>query len=177
MNPAGPVVPYRPALFLGLGGTGKEVLLRLRRRFYERFRTYDLPFARFLWIDTDMRAVDARGEALKGEYSSVLFQDHERFPLMTTSVGQDLHDIFENPGRWKNIHEWLYESVSQYGRGVKDGAGGVRAIGRLTFLRITRILRWRSPDAFRSSQVRKPYRRLRLFSQNIFYQTSTPKVE
>lgn len=45
----------RPTLFLGLGGTGKEVLLRLRRKFYERWGVTGLPCTSYLWMDTDQR--------------------------------------------------------------------------------------------------------------------------
>ncbi|MCX6625124.1 MAG: hypothetical protein NTY38_29505, partial [Acidobacteria bacterium] len=126
-------IAYRPALFLGLGGTGKEVLLRLRRRFYERFRTVNVPFARFLWVDTDTRAVDARGEKLDEVFSAVGFGPEEQCPLLSGDVGTDMGDIFANPEKWSFIHDWLYEEVDRFGRGIKDGAGGIRAVGRLTF--------------------------------------------
>jgi hypothetical protein len=125
-------IPYRPALFIGLGGTGKEVLLRLRRRFYERFRTTDVPFARFLWVDTDTRAVDARGEKLDEAFSAVSFGPTETVSLLKNTVGTDMADIFDNPEKNAYIHKWLYEEVERFGRAIGDGAGGVRAIGRLT---------------------------------------------
>ncbi len=124
---------YRPVFFLGLGGTGKEVLLRLRLRLYERFRTYDVPFCRFLWADTDLRATGARGEDLSSALASVAFEEHEKFSLLQGSVGRDLNDIFTNPTQWPHIHEWLYPEVQRYGSEIRDGAGGVRAVGRLTF--------------------------------------------
>jgi len=124
---------YRPVLFLGLGGTGKEILLRLRLRMYERFRTYHVPFARFLWIDTDTRATDARGQDLSSALASVGFEEHEKFALLQGTIGKDLNDIFQNPGQWPHIHEWLYPEVRRFGSEIADGAGGVRAVGRLTF--------------------------------------------
>ncbi len=124
---------YRPVFFVGLGGTGKEVLLRLRLRLYERFRTFDVPFCRFLWVDTDLRATGARGEDLSSSLASVAFDEHEKFGLLHGSVGKDLSDIFTNPTQWPHIHEWLYPEVQRYGSEIRDGAGGVRAVGRLTF--------------------------------------------
>src|SRR5579875_3706062 len=124
---------YRPVFFVGLGGTGKEVLLRLRLRLYERFRTFDVPFCRFLWVDTDLRATGARGEDLSSALASVAFDEHEKFGLLHGSVGKDLADIFTNPTQWPQIHEWLYPEVQRYGNEIRDGAGGVRAVGRLTF--------------------------------------------
>lgn len=134
MGPAIPqqTHPIRPTLFLGLGGTGKEVLLRLRRKFYERFRTTGLPCTSYLWIDTDTRDVGARGEKLDEAFAAVGFQETERIPLLTGKVSDNLGDIFTNPERWGYIHDWLYEEVERYGQEISDGAGGVRAIGRLT---------------------------------------------
>ncbi len=124
---------YRPVFFVGLGGTGKEVLLRLRLRLYERFRTFDVPFCRFLWVDTDLRATGARGEDLSSALASVAFDEHEKFGLLHGSVGKDLSDVFTNPTQWPHLHEWLYPEVQRYGSEIRDGAGGVRAVGRLTF--------------------------------------------
>ena len=123
---------YRPVLFLGLGGTGKEILLRLRLRMFERFRTFHVPFARFLWVDTDTRATDARGQDLSSALAAVGFDEHEKFALLQGTVGKDLNDIFQNPGHWPHIHEWLYPEVRRFGAEIADGAGGVRAVGRLT---------------------------------------------
>jgi|SRR5271157_632556 len=125
--------PICPTLFIGLGGTGKEVLLRMRRRFYERFRTTGLPCTRYLWIDTDIRDLGARGESLDEAFAAVSFTDTERVALLNGTVGESVGDIFVNRERWSYIHDWLYEEVERYGTGIKDGAGGVRAVGRLTF--------------------------------------------
>src|ERR1035437_7276495 len=80
--------PIRPTLYIGLGGTGKEVLLRLRRRFYERFRTGVLPCTRFLWMDTDTRDLDARGKAFDAALSSVAFEEQEKVALLNGTVGE-----------------------------------------------------------------------------------------
>lgn len=126
--------PIRPTLYIGLGGTGKEVLLRLRRRFYERFRVGVPPCTRFLWIDTDTRDVDARGEALDAALSAVSFEEPEKVSLLTGTVGKAAVDIFQNKQKWSYIHDWLYEEVQRYGVEIADGAGGVRAVGRLMFM-------------------------------------------
>jgi hypothetical protein len=126
--------PIRPTLYVGLGGTGKEVLLRLRRRFYETFRQGVLPCTRFLWIDTDTRDTDARGEALSSAMNAVAFEDSEKVGLLTGTVGKSAIDIFRNRQKWSYIHEWLYEEVERYGVQIADGAGGVRAVGRLMLL-------------------------------------------
>ncbi len=135
MNPTSKTQqPIRPTLYVGLGGTGKEVLLRLRRRFYERFRVRSLPCTQFLWIDTDIRDCDARGDDLDAAMLAVGFEDQEKVPLLNGTVGEAAIDIFRNRQKWGYIHRWLYEEVERYGRGIADGAGGVRAVGRLMFM-------------------------------------------
>ncbi len=43
----------RPTLVIGLGGLGREVVFRTRRRLYERYRRTSLPVTGFLWVDRD----------------------------------------------------------------------------------------------------------------------------
>jgi uncharacterized membrane-anchored protein YhcB (DUF1043 family) len=126
--------PIRPTLYVGLGGTGKEVLLRLRRRFYERFREGVPPCTRFLWMDTDTRDKDAKGEALDAALSAVGFEEQEKVPLLNGTVGKAAIDIFRNRQKWSYIHDWLYDEVERYGVEIADGAGGVRAVGRLMLM-------------------------------------------
>jgi len=45
----------KPTLLIGLGGTGKEVLLRLRQRFFEKYSIVGFPTMAYLWIDTDVQ--------------------------------------------------------------------------------------------------------------------------
>jgi hypothetical protein len=123
----------RPTLFLGLGGTGKEVLLRLRRKFYERLGVTGLPCTSYLWLDTDTSDKDAKGEPMSDIFSAVAFKPEEQIALLTGNVGGDLADVFKNRQHWQHIHSWLHPQVEQYGAEIADGAGGVRAVGRLTY--------------------------------------------
>src|SRR5579863_6462194 len=123
----------RPTLFLGLGGTGKEVLLRLRRRFYERLGVPGLPCTSYLWLDTDTRDVMAVGEKIDDIYNAVLFAPNEKFGLLSGSVGDDLSNVLNDRAHWPHVHEWVYPQVKSYGTQIRDGAGGVRAVGRLTY--------------------------------------------
>jgi len=122
-----------PTLFIGLGGTGKEVLLRLRRKFYEQLGRPGLPCTSYLWLDTDTRDVMAQGEKMDEIFQSVAFKPHEQIGLLEGSVGTDLAGMFTNRGQWEHIHSWLHPEVERYGAEIADGAGGVRSVGRLTF--------------------------------------------
>jgi len=126
-----------PTLFIGLGGTGKEVLLRLRRKFYERFGRPDLPCVRYLWLDTDTRNLMARGEPIDDIYKAVAFDGRkEQIALLEGTVGSDLVDYLMDTEGNPHIHSWLNaEEVKRFGLQIGDGTGGVRQVGRLTFFR------------------------------------------
>ncbi len=50
---------FRPAVFVGVGGTGGKVLCRLRQLLTDRFGdAAACPALQFLWIDTDVAALD-----------------------------------------------------------------------------------------------------------------------
>ncbi len=55
-DPGGSTVPSHnsPTLLIGLGGLGREVIFRTRRRLYERYRRTELPFVDYLWLDEDI---------------------------------------------------------------------------------------------------------------------------
>lgn len=58
-----------PTLLIGLGGSGKEVLMRLRKRFHDRYITKDPGYARFVFIDTDAQTFvpqEKQNEAFRG---------------------------------------------------------------------------------------------------------------
>jgi hypothetical protein len=123
----------RPTLFIGLGGTGKEVLLRLRRKFYERFGEPGLPCVSYLWLDTDTSDNMAQGEPMDAIFKAVAFEEREQIALLKGKVREDLSRVFLNKGQYPHIHRWLYPEVESFGTEISDGAGGVRAVGRLTF--------------------------------------------
>jgi len=123
-----------PTIFIGLGGTGKEILLRLRRRFYEKWRGQTgLPCMGYLWIDTDSRDVLAMGERIDEIDVELKFEEHEKFGLLQKTVGEDLGPLLRDKKRHSYIHDWLFPEVEQFGCEIGNGAGAVRSIGRLTF--------------------------------------------
>lgn len=125
-----------PTLFIGLGGTGKEILLRVRRRFYENWRVPALPCTRFLWIDADRTNMYVSGEDANALDEQVKFAEHEFIPLLDGPVGRYFADVFENRSKYRHIHEWLStDEVTRFGNRITDGCGGVRCIGRLTYFK------------------------------------------
>ena len=53
---------YVPTLYIGLGGTGKQILLRFRKNLFEQYVNWREEFARFLAIDTDDQPTEAMFE-------------------------------------------------------------------------------------------------------------------
>jgi hypothetical protein len=126
----------RPTVFVALGGTGKEVLLRLRRRIiqadWNRERLHSIsefPVAKFFYFDTDTtegRESD-RAAATDPLYAAVKFAPGETLQK-AVDVAKYQRDLRAHP----HIEEWLPQrDLSRID--ASKGAGQVRAISRLLF--------------------------------------------
>lgn len=119
-----------PTILIGLGGSGKEVLLRLRRRFYERYNVFGFPTMAYLWVDTDTQNTDIDGQALDHIMESVAFQQEER--VNAEIQGGSFKEYFRNQRSSPHIFNWLDQKLAAQGQ-VLNGAGQVRPLGRLAF--------------------------------------------
>ena len=119
-----------PTIVVGLGGTGKEVLLRLRRRFFERYNFFGFPTVGYLWIDTDTRNIDIDDKPLDHIMKQVMFKEEEKVDAQIQ--GDALVGYFKDPRNSKHIFSWLDTSLSSQGQ-VVNGAGQMRPLGRLAF--------------------------------------------
>jgi hypothetical protein len=118
-----------------------------------------------LWVDTDTRDLGARGEPLDEIFRAVQFEKDEKFALLEGTVGKDLNDVFKNRERYEHIHEWLYPEVERYGLEIGDGAGGIRAIGRLTFFHKYSGLREAIQNAWNKLRTHEKVRETEKFFQ------------
>lgn len=124
-------VQFRPSLIIGLGGTGKEVVLNLKQRFARNFGR-DLGIVRFLVIDTTLATEDREVAELE--------QRVTLSPIEFCYLGNiDANDIVENLRNFPYIQSWFPSSLRP---GVIDrGAAMTRAIGRLAlFWRISEVI-------------------------------------
>lgn len=127
---AGRVRNVAPTIIIGLGGTGKEVLLRLRRRFYEKYNDFSFPTIGHLWIDTDTRNIDIDDQPLDHIMQQVMFHDDER---VNAEVQSDaFKGYFGDQRVYPHVFSWLDRKLSAQGQ-VVNGAGRVRPLGRLAF--------------------------------------------
>lgn len=120
----------RPALIIGLGGTGKQVLLNLRRMFYERYGRVTLPHVAHLWIDTDTRNVTLDGKPMDFLMREVDFAESDK--LSTELRKDDLRNYYDHQEAHPEVFSWFDTRLTSL-QEIRDGAGGIRSFGRLSF--------------------------------------------
>jgi hypothetical protein len=121
-----------PTILIGLGGTGKEVLLRLRRQFVEKYGSIqEFPIISYLYIDTDNAPTEESGIARERDYliNEIDFQPSEKIfqPVNPADYIYRIHDV-------PNIKQWL-STTGEIGKlGIMNtGAGQIRPAARLAF--------------------------------------------
>ncbi len=122
-----------PTILIGLGGTGKEVLMLIRRFFYERYKVIGFPIVGYLWIDTDPN-YQAVQEQQSDDFitSQIQFTDEEKISAVVPQA--EYMSYFKEPQANHNIFKWLSFNLRAYGNaGIVKGAYQVRPLGKLAF--------------------------------------------
>ena len=140
-------IDLRPTLFIGIGGTGMQVLMRVRRRILNTLwgsaghRTRveslaDFPVAQFIHFDLDSGAIveSGRAQADDTQFELVKFTDEEKivesFDMEKYSRDDDALE------KYPHIKEWLPlnpKKIRELGIDPAKGAGQMRAVSRLYF--------------------------------------------
>lgn len=125
---------FVPTLFIGLGGSGKDVLMRLRRRLFDKYNIKRSEFLRFLVLDTNMQEWYPKGEAEEDykdveldvdEMSNCQIQQND-FATVFASLNNQVGRLYSG---------WLKPTMRNYGpESVIDGAGTHRQFGRMAFM-------------------------------------------
>lgn len=116
-----------PTLIIGLGGTGGDILLRIRKKFFEKFGGIDeFPIVSYLWFDTDKayKDVGAKQFAKKVDFANT----EERMLTIqdTTAITGHLdQDVY------RNIASWWPTGLLQTIPRLDNGAGQYRPYSRL----------------------------------------------
>ena len=119
-----------PTLFVGLGGTGLQVLERFRRRLRDRFGDADY------WSHFAFMAIDSDSNAWRAALSDV-----KRFPLLDRDLidismkSREVGQVFNNlSGPYRHFGEWLSPDAARwYSFDFQYGAAAIRPAGRLQF--------------------------------------------
>lgn len=123
---------FFPTLVIGIGGTGKSVLLDIRQRLSSRFGSYkDLKTIGFLALDTD-DALDDESIAKDPLSEALAFSASEHLHLTISDT--KMSDIRDNlQSHHPALAKWL-DKESLVHPSVVAGAGQIRQVGRLALL-------------------------------------------
>ncbi|MDE5083414.1 MAG: zinc-ribbon domain-containing protein [Trichodesmium sp. St15_bin1_1] len=118
-----------PTLIIGIGGTGLEAIMRLRRLITESYGSLEnFPIVGFLHIDTDAEA--------KTDEPLMAGPPLENYEKYHSNVNlQEVETIVNQPEEWDWYHEWLPPEISTNPQllASEKGAGQIRACGRFSF--------------------------------------------
>lgn len=116
-----------PTVVIGLGGTGKEILIKLRRMIVETYGSLDdLPIVSFLHIDTEQNAKVSEPQV-------VLKQDISLRPAeQVWAKVEDAKAILNKLNTYDFLSEW-FPSQLKGTDSILAGAGQIRALGKFAF--------------------------------------------
>jgi len=135
-----------PTLFIGVGGTGAEVLFRLRRKILSQVWTggteatrleslSEFPFAEFMHIDLDASTVVETGKSASDTlHAQVTFKPNESYVKkldLEKYIGSD-----EKLRSFPAVEEWFPLTplkIREININPEKGAGQIRSISRLYF--------------------------------------------
>jgi hypothetical protein len=142
--PAELKVDLRPTLFIGAGGTGMEVMMRIRRRILSAVwnknqptrveSLAEFPVARFLHFDLDSHAIIDEGKSQRTDpwFDLVKLADEER--LVEPLDLPQYHESDDSLARFPLIENWMPlrpKKLRSLGIDPSKGAGQIRALARL----------------------------------------------
>ena len=134
-----------PSLCVGLGGTGRDVLMRLRRLIVDRYGSLSsFPIVSFIHIDTDKEG-SSTADLKEGSYYrgvDISFKQSEQ--ILATLSKDDVHRFLSNvqdtyydqrnrTSPYDHILQWFDPKLLKDGQSIEKGAGGIRSVGRLAF--------------------------------------------
>lgn len=116
-----------PTVVVGIGGTGAEVLTRVRRLIEEIYGDLtQFPIISFLWIDTDKEYKFTSPEAAGSP-----FLDYEKYWAKIS--GNEVREILSHMEGYPWIESWFPQELERNVTAIEAGAGQIRACGRFAF--------------------------------------------
>jgi hypothetical protein len=116
-----------PTVVVGLGGTGKEIIIKIRRAIVETYGSLEaLPIVSFLHIDTEQNAKVS-------EAQTVLKRDISLRPAEQVWAKVDNAKAMLNQlSSYKYLEHW-FPSQLKGTDSILAGAGQIRALGKFAF--------------------------------------------
>jgi hypothetical protein len=120
-------VGMTPTVVIGLGGTGKEIMIKIRRMIVETYGSLEaLPIVSFLHIDTEQNAKVS-------EAQTVLKQDISLRPQeQIWAKVEDAKAILNKLSAYNYLEDWFPPQLKGTDS-ILAGAGQIRALGKLAF--------------------------------------------
>jgi hypothetical protein len=112
-------------LIIGVGGTGKEVLTRIRKHIIQEFDSLDkVPVISFVQIDTDKAQPKLHLEKDQQEAGKLKGNEMVWASLSANDLGGDI-------SKHRHLATWLSPGIEKYE--ITEGAKQIRQLGRLAF--------------------------------------------
>jgi hypothetical protein len=116
-----------PTIIVGIGGTGAEVLARVRRLVEETYGSLkNFPILSFLVVDTDKDYKITNPEA-----GGTPFKDYEKH--WARVGGKQVREMVADMEKYPWIHRWFPNELERNITSLEAGAGQIRACGRFAF--------------------------------------------
>ena len=116
-----------PTVIIGVGGTGAEVLSRVRRLVEETYGSLkNFPILSFLVVDTDKDYKISNPEA-----GGSAFKDNEKH--WASVSGKQVRDMVAHMDNYPWINSWFPRELERNITSLEAGAGQIRACGRFAF--------------------------------------------
>ena len=113
-----------PTILIGVGGTGAEILSRIRRLVEETYGSLEnFPILSFLVVDTDKDYKISNPEAGGSQ-----FKDHEKH--WASVSGKQVSSMVSNMEQYPWIDRWFPRELERNITSLEAGAGQIRACGR-----------------------------------------------
>ncbi|MEZ5941392.1 MAG: tubulin-like doman-containing protein [Planctomycetaceae bacterium] len=127
---------FVPTVLIGLGGTGREVMLRFRKNMSDEYPIWQAGCLKYLLIDTDDQT-DTLNSGPPGMYDGVRIRRDQNEFVPTGIAPQEYREALNNlkqrgDRRFKN---WMHPDFELLvpPRTLENGSGTIRQAGRLAF--------------------------------------------
>ena len=129
---------------IGMGGTGRDVLMRIRRLIVDRYgRLNKLPVVSFVHVDTDTEATNMAGLRAGNIYRGVDLRFQEAEKVSATMTATEVSNLVSGLEQYRtdrtqispyeHIAQWFPPQLLRNVQAIDQGARGIRPVGRLAF--------------------------------------------